>query len=358
MSIGRRGGANSYIVISGGAGNPQVLAGTADPSAGGGVAAAEGSIYLRYGAGAGELWLKTGAADTAWTQITGGAASPTLAFFGNGDNGSQVLSGDVNELEMWYEDCDTNGFDMVIQRLFCRGTLTVRNGSSINQNGASAVGSTGGATRIANLTGVGGGGVNGTGGNGVPGNSASSVAGWGGSGGSGGSGAGGASPGGAGGTNAISGEQSRPFSYLELASSKTTGRFLGPDGGDYGRISGGASGGSGGGNRVEPPGNRSGGGSGSGGNVIIVCARHIVVEAGGAIEANGGNGGPGEDVDCGGGGGGGGGVVLLCYETLVNNGTIQAVGGAGGASGGGTGVAGSPGAAQVYKGGVYHLPTI
>jgi hypothetical protein len=45
-------------------------AGTANPSAGGGVASAVGSLYMRDNAGSGELWLKTGAAATAWTQIT------------------------------------------------------------------------------------------------------------------------------------------------------------------------------------------------------------------------------------------------------------------------------------------------
>jgi hypothetical protein len=74
MSTGRRGGADSYIVISGGAGDPELLAGTVDPSAGGGVVAPEGSIYCRYAAAAGEFWLKTGAAATAWTQIDPHAA--------------------------------------------------------------------------------------------------------------------------------------------------------------------------------------------------------------------------------------------------------------------------------------------
>lgn len=69
MSIARRGGVDSVILISGSSGNdPGVYAGTADPSAGGGVTAKEGSIYLRYGAAAGQIWYKTGVADTAWTQ--------------------------------------------------------------------------------------------------------------------------------------------------------------------------------------------------------------------------------------------------------------------------------------------------
>jgi len=69
MSIARRGGVDSVILLSGSAGNnPGVYAGTVDPSAGGGVAAKEGSVYLRYGAGAGQIWYKTAAADTGWTQ--------------------------------------------------------------------------------------------------------------------------------------------------------------------------------------------------------------------------------------------------------------------------------------------------
>jgi hypothetical protein len=69
MSTARRGGVNNIILLSGSTGNdPEVLAGTADPSAASGVAAKEGSIYLRYGAGAGQIWFKTAAADTGWTQ--------------------------------------------------------------------------------------------------------------------------------------------------------------------------------------------------------------------------------------------------------------------------------------------------
>lgn len=69
MSTSRRGGVDNVILISGGAGDPEVLAGTADPTAGGGVAAPEGSLYLRYAAGSGALYVKTGAADTAWNSL-------------------------------------------------------------------------------------------------------------------------------------------------------------------------------------------------------------------------------------------------------------------------------------------------
>jgi hypothetical protein len=310
---------------------------------------------MRFVAAAGELWLKTGAADTAWTNLSSSAAA-CLAFFGNGDNGSVTLGANVGPDQEWfYDDFDTNGYDVQIRRIFCRGTMTVRNGSTVHQNGADAVGNVGGAQRVADVLGVGAGGATGDGGNGNNGTAASTVAGWGGNGGGGGAGAGAGSTGG---TNALATQQTRPFSLFEMTSGRTTGRFLGPDSGDYGRISGGGGGGSGSGNTVEPPGNLSGGGGGAGGDVQVICARHLVVEAGGVIEANGGNGGPGEGADCGGGGGGGGGVILLVYETLINNGTIQAVGGSGGASGGGSGVAGSPGTAQAYKGGIYHLQTI
>lgn len=59
------------LVSGGGAGtNPELHAGSVDPSAGGGVAAPEGSTYQRFIGGAGELWLKTGALATDWTQLT------------------------------------------------------------------------------------------------------------------------------------------------------------------------------------------------------------------------------------------------------------------------------------------------
>lgn len=47
-----------------------ILTGTVDPSAGLGVTAPVGWLYGRDNAGAGEVWLKTSAPDTGWTQIT------------------------------------------------------------------------------------------------------------------------------------------------------------------------------------------------------------------------------------------------------------------------------------------------
>jgi hypothetical protein len=45
-------------------------AGTVDPSAAAGVAAPIASTFRRDNAGTGELWLKTGASDVAWTKLT------------------------------------------------------------------------------------------------------------------------------------------------------------------------------------------------------------------------------------------------------------------------------------------------
>jgi hypothetical protein len=306
----------------------------------------------------------TAAAGTAVVSLgavndPGGAAvaDPFIAVFGNAIHGSQVLSGDLGpDSEWFFQDLDTNGYDVQVERLFVRGTLTIRAGSRVHQDGADAVGPTGGNNPIAGVTGTGADGPNGTGGTGVPGVAGSSNQGWGGNAGNGGSGAGGASPGGAGGSNTILGNMTDPFSLFELISGRSSGQYS-SDNGDYVYLQGGASGGTGGGNRIEPPGNRSGGGGGGGGMVQIICARHIIIEAGGFISANGGDGGAGEDVDCGGGGGGGGGLVLICYETMTNLGTIEAIGGAGGASGGGSGVAGSPGSAQAFQGGTYFLKT-
>ena len=48
----------------------QILAGTADPTADGGIDRNVGSMYLRKNGTTGELWVKTGTADNAWTQVT------------------------------------------------------------------------------------------------------------------------------------------------------------------------------------------------------------------------------------------------------------------------------------------------
>jgi len=82
VSSGRRGGVDQYVVISGGASNPNLIAGTVNPAAGGGIVAPEGSIFMRFVAGAGQTYVKTGAAATAWTLMgfAGSGGSSILAF--------------------------------------------------------------------------------------------------------------------------------------------------------------------------------------------------------------------------------------------------------------------------------------
>ncbi len=75
LGSGLWGGANSQ--------QPQQIKGTVDPSAGSGVAAPEGSLYQRYAAGGGQMWVKSGAADTAWTDVVaGGGFVPTSRTIG------------------------------------------------------------------------------------------------------------------------------------------------------------------------------------------------------------------------------------------------------------------------------------
>jgi len=52
------------------AGLTVILSGTADPSAGAGVAATVPALYLRANGTTTEIWLKTGAGNTAWTKQT------------------------------------------------------------------------------------------------------------------------------------------------------------------------------------------------------------------------------------------------------------------------------------------------
>ena len=55
----------------------QFKSSSVSPSAGAGVTASVGSIIVRDNAGVGELWLKSGALDTAWTNISGSSPSPS-----------------------------------------------------------------------------------------------------------------------------------------------------------------------------------------------------------------------------------------------------------------------------------------
>ncbi len=94
----------------------------------------------------------------------------------------------------------------------------------------------------------------------------------------------------------------------------------------------------------------SGGGGGGGGGVIFIWAKHLVVHSNASIKANGGDGGDGaidsSDSEGGGGGGsGGGGWCYIMFDSIINNGTIQAAPGIPGTGGGGFAAPGNDGTA-------------
>lgn len=70
-----------------------ILVGTVDPSAGGGVVAPEGSLFLRDAGASGSLYVKTGAAATAWSAVgTGGSDTLQQAYVAG--NTISVTSGE------------------------------------------------------------------------------------------------------------------------------------------------------------------------------------------------------------------------------------------------------------------------
>lgn len=87
-------------VVSGAASDPVVVAGTADPSAG--LAQPEGSVYLRYGAGAGELYVKTGASNNDWEQANVGVITNTLdqAYDSGGPGAGRTITADAGPVEV------------------------------------------------------------------------------------------------------------------------------------------------------------------------------------------------------------------------------------------------------------------
>jgi hypothetical protein len=274
----------------------------------------------------------------------GAAAAIFLGYFGDGSDGDSVLGSDLTlTRDMHFETLDTGGFDVFTKnfRLFCRTELIVRNGSRVHSDGADGVADAGGAF-LAHQT-VAGGGAGGAGTGAAGGATGNSL------GGNGGAGGNGFGAGGAGGVaTALVNGVTKPRQLPEAATLRTTGFGIG---GGYDYMEGGGGGGGGDTNGIEPPGNRPGGGGGAGGNICMVSALAITIETSGVIGANGGDGADGPDptADIGGGGGGGGGALSLVYHTLVNNGTLEALGGAGGL-GRGTGTNGAAGSVgSVYQ---------
>ena len=105
-------------VVSGGAANPKVVAGTADPAVG--FSAPEGSIYLRYGVGVGKAYVKSGVGDTNWGEVDagGGGIGGTLddAYDFGSPGGGRIIAADSGAVRI---DAGTNDTQAAlhIQRL-------------------------------------------------------------------------------------------------------------------------------------------------------------------------------------------------------------------------------------------------
>lgn len=86
-------------------GDAVMLSGTADPTAGAGVTAPEGSLYLRDdGAGTGILYFKEGAADTAWSEVGSGGGG------GNVDSNAWAEPPSANAWNSEFEDGTLDGW--------------------------------------------------------------------------------------------------------------------------------------------------------------------------------------------------------------------------------------------------------
>jgi hypothetical protein len=133
--------AESIVVVSGGAGDPKIVAGTGDPTAG--LALPEGSVYLRYGAGAGQAYVKSGAGDTNWGQVpAGGGAGSGLdgSYDYGGPGGGRIIAVDSGAVRL---DAGTNDAQAAlhIQRLPSGASAAVGIDLTLNANiNASGVG--------------------------------------------------------------------------------------------------------------------------------------------------------------------------------------------------------------------------
>ncbi len=266
-------------------------------------------------------------------------------IFGDGSDGAYAQSSGVVDLtaNKYYTTVTLTGtahLRPVSHIVHASEYISLRGTSEIGARGTNAAdddttGGAGGGGAGQTLGSGGIGGAGGIGGVGAAGTAKTNTS-MGGSGGAGGTGDGGGFAGGAGGVASLN-AQLEARTIVALLS----GMLLGYNGSSHGTfpIEGGAGGGGGG------SGSGPGYGGGGGGGPLILCAPTIDIGTGCFVRTNGGAGGnntisPGNGGG-GGGGGGGGPIILLCAE-LIEDGTVQASGGALG-SGGSVGVAGSAG---------------
>jgi hypothetical protein len=129
-------------VVSGGAANPKLTAGTADPTLG--LSRPEGSIYLRYVVAGGQAFIKFGAADTDWDVIAtgGGGIGGSLddAYDFGGAGAGRIIAADSGSVRI---DAGTNNSQAALEIQRLPGAASAALGIDLSLNGnvnASGVG--------------------------------------------------------------------------------------------------------------------------------------------------------------------------------------------------------------------------
>lgn len=265
------------------------------------------------------------------------AARRNSAWFAEASDGAAVLSSDFTMTRDMYWSTLVINSGVILRpngfRIFARDSI--ENNGTIERDGNSAIGISGGlALPAGTLSSAPAGGGGGAAAGAAGGASATALGGIGGAGGLGSGGAGGAAGGltlvlaTAGGTELFNSAHRAQVMY-------TTTNVL---------VTFGSGGGGGGGDGVA-----GGGGGGAGAGGIVISTRNLFGT--GTIHANGGNGGQPAGGNRGGGGGGGGGVIVTITENNVTTTslTLSVAGGVGG-SGSGTGVSGASGSnGRIYN---------
>ena len=131
---------DALVVTSGGASDPKIAAGTADPSLG--FTAPEGSVYLRYVASAGKIYVKTGPGDVDWGQVDSGGMGGTLdqAYNSGGPGAGRTINANSGAIQVNATTSDTQAAILVNRNPGSSSAALGIDLSLSSNNSASAVG--------------------------------------------------------------------------------------------------------------------------------------------------------------------------------------------------------------------------
>jgi hypothetical protein len=266
-------------------------------------------------------------------------SSPPDQIFGDGSDGDMTIGSDTTLTQDIYPNILAISATFTLFpagfRIIARRGIIIR--GSLRNDGADAVGATGGAGAVSGTIGGGGAGITGI--IGIGGAAAdlntNLSPGYGGAGGNGGTAVGGTIAGGLGGlvkTNVQARVRPRRLDSLLLG-----GDIDSSVAGLLARFQGGAGGGAGAGAVAN-----AGGGGGGGAGLMVIVAPFIFIDTTGLVTSRGGAAGNSTGGNAGGGGGGGGGVIFSVRQAVRNRGSFSMAGGAAG-NGTGTGANGTAG---------------